>query len=146
MFDIVEDKETCRYLLTVNDNIKQYSLEILILILILLHCIDPEKNLYYWRPVAKTIYVGWFAARFCISSRLCYQVEPITLYFLAWQWMYLSSRWEYRKMPLFSVTVYRASLCVMMAFDAFFIYDIIIRYLSVHLKLAFFWIISVVDM
>ena len=76
--------------------------------------------------------------RFFDSFALWYQVDVFTVYFLIWQLMFVLTQWEYEQLPLLSTTFYQGWLCLLVASQAFVVYDVVFRYLPPSFKFCFF--------
>jgi hypothetical protein len=108
--------------------------------------VGVSKTVYKIRPVIRTIISAYLLARFCESVDLWCKLDIFTVYFLIGQFMFFIIRWEFQQLPLLSLTFYQGWLCMSVAFETFFVYDIMFRYLSRQLNFLFFWISSIVDM
>lgn len=144
---IILVNKTCEYFFISED---KYNIPILLPTIVLhmsqLVCFGLEKKSIYVRPVISTIICGWFIARLFDGVDLWYKMDMISVYFLIWQLMFVITKWELKRLPIFSPTFIRGWLCVLMAFGAFTVYDTIFRYLSAQVSFIFLWCISFADM
>jgi hypothetical protein len=105
-----------------------------------------SQAMQYTVPVFCTFLSAWFIARCCEGTVLYYPVDTITVHLLVWQFVGLMYAWQMHKLPWFSLSLHQASTCVLLAFAAFYLYELCIRYLSVRFRLGFAWFLSIYDM
>ena len=103
-----------------------------------IHRFDENESVYYCAPAIHTIINAWCLARFWYAFDVMYPVDVFTVYFLLWKCMFIKLKWDYSELPLFSVNLYRVSICWAMAPTAFFIHDVVLRYSPNFLTLALF--------
>ena len=147
LFDIVLGTDSCGYVLLV-DNYGETSFTfVLIAIAVpLVLQFDENESMYYCAPGIHTIINAWCLARFCDAFDVMYPADVFTVYFLLRQCMFIKLKGDYSGLPVLSVNLYRVSICRLVAPTAFFIHDVVLRYLSNVLTLALFWEESVTDM
>ncbi|CAF4432706.1 unnamed protein product, partial [Rotaria magnacalcarata] len=113
--------------------------------------VDPTRDLLLYKRCvsnsvrAYTMIGAWLFGRFCDDLPLWYPVDIFTIYFFIWQFMFITAKWEFQQYPIFSMTLYRGWLCLLMASDAFIIHDVLFSYLPSPFSFIFFWLLSVKD-
>jgi hypothetical protein len=86
----------------------------------------------------------WYVARFCDGNASCPPVDVITIYFLVWQYVYLTWAWQLNELPLFSLKLHHGASCLILALLAFFMHEFMFRYIPAWLRfgLIFLWAIT----
>ncbi|CAF4888147.1 unnamed protein product [Rotaria socialis] len=143
---IVVVSENCKRFGISIDNYDPFSLVlILIFEMICINLLDKEKITYSIRSITYTIIYGLLVARFCDAFNLSCPLDIFTVYFLIWQIMFIITEWESNKLPLISLTFYRAWLCIMPASIIFVIHDFVFRYLPIQVNFLLLWLIAFAD-
>ena len=86
----------------------------------------------------------WFGARFGDGNASCPPVDVVTVYFLVWQYVYLTWAWQLNELPLFSLKLHHGASCLLLALLAFFMHELMFRYIPTWLRfvLVFLWAIT----
>ena len=86
----------------------------------------------------------WFGARFCDGNALCPPVDVVTVYFLVWQYAYITWAWQLNELPLFSLRLHNGASCLLLALLAFSMHEFIFRYIPNWLRFGsiFLWAIT----
>jgi len=134
---ILFDQVSCDFFITFKEYIKPPLILVVILRITLLLRFDRVKYTRYTDPVLHTIICVWWMGRFCDNLYLWYPADVFTVYLFIWQLMFIVVQWEYKKLPLLSVTIYRGWLCLKLASDAFLFHDTIFRYAPLLFKFVF---------
>jgi hypothetical protein len=98
------------------------------------------------RSIILTILIVWLLARWCEDKSLWYKIDSLTIYFVTWQCVYLTCKWEDHDLLSPFLFLQQGSLCVSISLESFLFYDIIFRYIPIQLNIAFFWLWSLYDM
>ena len=104
------------------------------------------RILKYTLPVLCAFLITWFIARYCDGDVMYYPVDTITVHLLVWQCVGLMSSWQMHELPWFSLSLHQGSTCVLLAFVAFYTYELFVQYLSVRSRVSFAWLLSIFDM
>lgn len=104
------------------------------------------RTLWYTSPVLCTFLFAWFIARSCDGNVLFYPVDTITVYLLVWQCVGLLCLWQMHELPWFSLRFHQGSTCVLLAFVAYYLYELLLRYQSVRFCLSFAWALAIYDL
>ena len=100
----------------------------------------------YTFPVFCTFVIAWLIARCCDGAILYSPVDTLTVHLLVWQCVSLMCSWQMHELPWFSLRLHQGSTCVLLALDAFYVYELCMRYVSVRYRLCFAWFVSICDM
>jgi hypothetical protein len=143
---VLFDQVSCDFLASFKEYIKPPLILVIILRITLFLWSDRVKYTRYMDPVLYTIICAWWMGRFCDNLHLWYPADVFTVYLFIWQLMFIVVQWEYEKLPLLSVTIYRGWLCLKLASDVFFFHDTFFCYAPLLFKFCFFWTASITDM
>ena len=98
----------------------------------------------YIAPLFYLLVTVWYMARFCDGNASCPPVDVITIYFLVWQYVYLTWAWQLHELPWFILKLHHGASCLLLALLAFFMHEFIFRYIPTWLRfvLIFLWAIT----
>ncbi|CAF1280552.1 unnamed protein product [Rotaria sordida] len=91
------------------------------------------------------IMTSWLLARCCDTIYIWYEVDIFTVYLLVWQFVCLIHKWIHQDLPYLSFTLHQKACCLYMAFLAFIMHDVALKYLPTHINFALLWVMSIVD-
>ena len=100
----------------------------------------------YTLPALCTFVVAWFIARYCDGNVLFYPLDTITVHLLVWQCVGLMCSWQMHELLWFSLRLHQGFSCVLLAFIAYYLYELFLRYLSVRCQLGVIWFLTIYDM
>ncbi|UJR22358.1 hypothetical protein I4U23_025420 [Adineta vaga] len=86
----------------------------------------------------------WLLARWSDNFHFWYPIDIFTVYFLVWQFSYLMFQWCYHQLSWPFLIFYQASLCILIAIEAFIMYDLVFRYFST-INLVVIWFVCFYD-
>lgn len=137
----------CRLFIDFNDKKVQLFDITIILVAIILLCYGIEF-LNRIRSITSTILIVWLLARLCEDKIFWYKIDFLTVYFVSWQcvYLYLICEWEEHDLLPPFLLIQQGSLCLSISLISFLYYDIILRYIRIHVNIILFWLWSLYDM
>ena len=86
----------------------------------------------------------WYATRFSDGASSCPPLDVVTIYFLVWQYVYLTCAWQLHELPWFSLKLHHGASSLILAMLAFSLHEFAFRYVPNWLwfVLIFLWAIT----
>jgi hypothetical protein len=143
---LYSDRVPCYFYLN-SDDIKNIvaSIKVLTCLGILLLCspLQLQKSILI---SLLTIITTWLVGRCCDTIYTWYHIDIFTVYLFVWQIVSLIHKSLNQDLPYLSFTFHQKASCLYVAFLAFTIYDIGLRFLPTYVNFVLLWMTAAVDM